>query len=265
MAWEQSSEASLFLLLPTSAHSNRSNSNCQQHILTSAVGGSISWQTSTLPVHIHIWHECVAVITASTKQLQAGKPHILFLTAADNSCKNPESQYFITGVQQTHADALLVCFPLKYWFLSHSTAIWSVEYILHKTHTQRWADTHINVHRRMKILASTHTKAHKDAHTHTHTLRLVWQSSLLKAKPSVQKKWVTKHMKGSPICFVLDCKCHFTCPPLAAAVFPDMIAMFPSFLALSTCHRRGAFAIEASDVGHGTSSLLYKHFSFWSA
>lgn len=64
-----------------------------------------------------------------------GKPPILLLTAADNSCR-PESQYFITRVQQTHADALLPCFPLKYWFLSHSRAIWSMECVLQTlTHT----------------------------------------------------------------------------------------------------------------------------------
>lgn len=63
----------------------------------------------------------------------SGKPTIQLLTAADNSCKkrkNPESQYFITRVQQTHADALLGCFPLKYWFLGHSRAIWSMECVL---------------------------------------------------------------------------------------------------------------------------------------
>lgn len=67
VAWEQLSQASLFLRppQPTHARSHRSNSNCQRHILTSAVGGRISWQTSTRPVSVHIWHERVAIPAAT--------------------------------------------------------------------------------------------------------------------------------------------------------------------------------------------------------
>lgn len=71
--------------------------------------------------------------------LQApSKPPIQLLTAADHSCKKKKKKNSqkVNILSQTHADALLVCFPLKYWFLSHSRAIWSIECVLQTlTHT----------------------------------------------------------------------------------------------------------------------------------
>lgn len=83
-------------------------------------------------------------------------PQLITLTT---TTKKSQSQYFITRVQQTHADALLVCFPLKYWFRSHSRAIWSMECVLQTlTHSHTYVTRPSSKRNLLSKLATKHNK-----------------------------------------------------------------------------------------------------------
>lgn len=83
-------------------------------------------------------------------------PQLITLTTKK---KKSQSQYFITRVKQTHADALLVCFPLKYWFRSHSRAIWSMECVLQTlTHSHTYVTRPSSKRNLLSKLATKHNK-----------------------------------------------------------------------------------------------------------
>lgn len=128
---------------PTHARSHRSNSNCQRHILTSAVGGRISWQTSTRPrLRSHLTrtrgHPC-CYTPPPVSHLSYFWPQLITLTKK----KKPESIFYHKGA--ANACRCIVCvfhLNIDSGATLEPSGLWSVSYRHWHTHTLMWRVLH---------------------------------------------------------------------------------------------------------------------------